>query len=149
MSFPGRTAVPGVRAGGAAGALAYLDTSAYVKLVLREPEHDALRQALVRWPARISSVLLRVEAERACARYGEQPWVQEAQAGLRALSLLPLDERVVRAAAGLRPAGLRTLDAIHLATALSTGRRLGVLFSYDERLCAAASDAGVPVQRPA
>jgi uncharacterized protein len=149
VSQPGRTALARVGPAGTVGALAYIDTSAYVKLVLREPEHTALQRALERWPARISSVLLRVEAERACARYGEQPWVQRAHAGLRAVSLLPLDERVVVAAAGLRPAGLRTLDAIHLATALSTGRRLGVLFSYDERLCAAASDAGVPVQRPA
>jgi predicted nucleic acid-binding protein len=133
----------------AVGELAYLDTSAYVKLVLREPERAALEAALRRWPARISSVLLRVEAERACARYGEQPWVERARDGLASLALLPLDEAVLRGAAALRPAGLRTLDAIHLATALSTGRRLGVLFSYDDRLCDAARDAGVPVERPA
>lgn len=131
------------------GELAYLDTSAYVKLVLREPEHVALVQALEGWPARISSSLLRVEAERAAARYGEQPWVERARAGLASLALLPLDEQVLGAAAALRPAGLRTLDALHLATALSTGRRLGVLFSYDDRLCDAARAAGVAVERPA
>lgn len=131
------------------GELAYLDTSAYVKLVLREAEHVALARALEAWPARISSALVRVEAERACARYGERPWVERARAGLGSLSLLPIDDGVLRAASALRPAGLRTLDAIHLATALSMGRRLGVLFAYDERLCAAAEAAGVPVQRPA
>ncbi len=133
----------------AVGALAYLDTSAYVKLVLREPESDALAAELAQWPARISSVLLRTEAERACARYGGSQWVQRARAGLGALALLPLDEQVLGAAGALAPPALRTLDALHLATALSVGRRLGVLFSYDERLCAAATAAGVPVSRPA
>jgi predicted nucleic acid-binding protein len=130
------------------GGLAYLDTSAYVKLVLREREHAALARALEAWPSRISSALLRVEAERACARYGDVEWVERARSGLTSLALLPLDDDVLRAAGELRPAGLRTLDAIHLATALSTGRRLGVLFSYDDRLCDAASAAGVPVERP-
>jgi predicted nucleic acid-binding protein len=133
---------------GAAGTLAYLDTSAYVKLVLREAEHAVLAGELGRWPVRISSALLRVEAERACARYGAGGWVERARAGIASLSLLPLDDAVLRAAAALEPPGLRTLDAIHLATALSTGRRLGVLFSYDDRLCAAAQAAGVTVARP-
>jgi predicted nucleic acid-binding protein len=134
---------------GAGGQLAYLDTSAYVKLVLREPESAALAGELQRWPARVSSALLRVEAERACARYGDGEWVERAQAGISSLALLPLDDAVLRAAAALAPPGLRTLDAIHLATALSIGRPLGVLFSYDDRLCAAAQAAGVPVARPA
>lgn len=134
---------------GPGGPLAYLDTSAYVKLVLREPEHAALARELERWPARISSALLRVEAERACARYGDGGWVERARVGASSLALLPLDDAVLRAAARLTPPGLRTLDAIHLATALSTGRRLGVLFSYDDRLCEAAQAAGVAVARPA
>ena len=146
MSRPG-----GVRAGSARprGELAYLDTSAYVKLVLREPESAALAHALERWPARISSALLRVEAERACLRYGAEPWVERARTGFGALALLPLDDDVLAAAARLQPPGLRSLDALHLATALSVGRRLGVLFSYDERLCAAAAAAGIAVERPA
>jgi predicted nucleic acid-binding protein len=132
----------------AEGGLAYLDTSAYVKLVLRESEHVALAGALERWPARISSALLRVEAERTCARYGG-PWVERARAGAATLALLPLDDDVLAAAGELRPARLRTLDALHLATALSVGRRLGALFSYDDRLCAAAEAAGIVVERPA
>lgn len=131
-----------------AGELAFVDTSAYVKLVLGEPEAPALDRALRDWSTHVGSALLRVEAERACARHGEQ-WVARARAGLGGYALLPLDEGVLTAAAALRPPALRTLDAIHLATALSLGRRLGVLFSYDERLCAAASAAGVPVARPA
>ena len=130
------------------GEIAFVDTSAYVKLVLGEPEAPALDRALRGWRAHVGSALLRIEAERACARHGEA-WVARARAGLAGYALLPLDDGVLRAAAALRPAGLRTLDALHLATALSTGRRLGVLFSYDERLCAAARAAGVPVARPA
>jgi predicted nucleic acid-binding protein len=129
------------------GSLAYLDTSAYVKLVLREPEHVALARALERWPARISSALLRAEAERACARYGPA-WARRAREAVATLALLPLDEAVLAAAGELAPPALRTLDALHLATALGVGRRLGVLFSYDERLCAAASAAGIAVERP-
>jgi predicted nucleic acid-binding protein len=75
--------------------------------------------------------------------------VERAREGLPALSLLPLDDVVLRAAAALQPAELRTLDALHLATALSIGRKLAVLFSYDDRLCAAATAAGVAVARPA
>lgn len=130
------------------GEIAFLDTSAYVKLVLGEPEAPALDRALRRWPAHAGSALLRVEAERACARHGEE-WVARARAGLGGYALLPIDDDVLSAAAALRPAALRTLDAIHLATALSVGRRLGVLYSYDDRLCDVAAAAGVPVERPA
>ena len=131
-----------------AGAIAFVDTSAYVKLVLGEPEAPALDRALRAWPAHVGSVLLRVEAERACGRHGEE-WVARARQGLGGYALLQLDDAVLRAAAALQPATLRTLDALHLATALSIGRRLGVLFSYDDRLCDAASAAGVAVERPA
>jgi predicted nucleic acid-binding protein len=129
------------------GAIAFVDTSAYVKLVLGEPEAPALDRALRAWSAHAGSTLLRVEAERACARYGEE-WVARAREGLGGYALLPIDDGVVRAAATVPPATLRTLDAIHLATALSVGHRLGVLFSYDERLCDAARAAGIAVEQP-
>jgi hypothetical protein len=130
------------------GEIAFVDTSAYVKLVLGEPEAPALDEALRGWRAHVGSALLRVEAERACARHGEA-WVARARVGLGGYALLPIDDRVLAAAAALQPPALRTLDAIQLATALSIGRRLGVLFSYDERLCTAAAVAGIAVERPA
>jgi uncharacterized protein len=132
----------------AARGVAYLDASAYVKLVLREAGYEVLLRALDRWPAHVSSVLLRVEAERGCARYGER-FRERAMAGLKTIALLPLDGDVLVAAGTLPPPALRTLDAIHLATALSIGARRCVLFSYDDRLCAAAAAAGVAVERPA
>jgi len=127
--------------------VAYLDTSAYVKLVLAEPEAEALRGALEAWPTRVSSRLLIVESVRACARYGDD-FAVRAQAGLSALALLPMDDALLHAAAGLAPPSLRSLDAVHLATALRLGDRLAMLFCYDERLASAARATGVEVASP-
>ncbi len=126
--------------------LAYLDTSAYVKVALGEPERAALLSALERY-ALVSSQLLGVEAVRACARYGPE-YANAADAGLRAVSLLPLDEAVLARAKTLQPAHLRTLDALHLASALSLGTDLAVLVSYDDRLSDAARASGVSVLTP-
>jgi predicted nucleic acid-binding protein len=129
------------------GRLAYLDTSAFVKLPLREPEHDALRAELTRWDGYLSSALLRVEAVRTCARYGSE-YAAQASAGLAAIALLPIDDAVLDAAAALEPVALRSLAAIHLATALSAGDDLGMLVAYDRRLCDAAVRLGLPVTSP-
>jgi len=126
--------------------LAYIDTSAYVKVPLAEPERATLLQALEPYTL-VSSSLLSVEAVRACARYGPQ-YAQAAEAGLQTVSLLPLDERVLTGARTLAPAHLRTLGALHLATALSLGADLAVLVSYDERLSEAAQAAGLTVLSP-
>lgn len=127
-------------------ALAYLDTSAYVKLALQEPERGALLRALDSY-APISSSLLAVEAVRACARYGSQ-YADAARGGLRSVSLLPLDEDVLARAQILKPPTLRTLDALHLATALSIAADLAVLVTYDERLAEGARAAGLTVTAP-
>lgn len=126
--------------------LAYLDTSAYVKVALGEPERDALLRALAPYVA-VSSWLLAVEAVPACARYGQQ-YADAASAGLRTVSLLALDASVLTTAQTLAPPALRTLDALHLATALSIGRDLAVLVTYDDRLGDAAASAGLAVISP-
>jgi len=126
--------------------LAYLDTSAYVKVPLAEPERATLLEALEPYTP-VSSWLLSVEAVRACARYGPQ-YAQAADAGLRTVSLLPLDEAVLTRAKTLAPARMRTLDALHLATALSLGGDLAVLVTYDDRLGEAAQAAGLTVLSP-
>ena len=95
-----------------------------------------------------SSALIGVEAVRACRRYGEA-YAARAEAGLDALTLLPLDARVLEEAARLEPAALRSLDAIHLATVLSLGEDVGAMYVYDDRLAAAARAAGVRVEAPA
>jgi uncharacterized protein len=118
-----------------------------VKLVLGEAEATALREALAAWPVHVSSRLLIVESVRACARYGAD-FATRAQLGLSAVALLPMDDAVLQAAADLSPPSLRSLDAIHLATAVSLGDRLGVMACYDERLAAAARAAGLEVAHP-
>lgn len=126
--------------------LAYVDTSAYVKVLLGEPERAVLLRALEPY-ALVSSSLLGVEAVRACARYGPE-YADAADAGLRTVSLLPLDDTVLARAKTLAPAGLRTLDALHLASALSLAADLAVLVSYDDRLSDAARANGICVLTP-
>lgn len=126
--------------------LAYLDTSAFVKLILREPEAEDLEAELHAWTG-VSSVLLHIEAVRTCARKGAR-YAQGARRALATVALLPCGADVVRTAAALEPADLRSLDALHLATALTLGDRLGALFTYDARLAEAATAAGLVVLAP-
>jgi len=119
-----------------------------VKLVLAEAGHEELREELARWEGYVSSALLAVESVRACARYGDG-WVDDARAWLDGVALLPLDGAVVAAATELGPAPLRSLDALHLATALSIRDDVGAFVVYDERLAAAAAERGLPVAAPA
>ena len=84
---------------------------------------------------------------RACARYGPE-YANQALAGLAGLALVPVDDKVMRAAARVEPSSLRTLDALHLATALSLGADIGVLIAYDQRLLAAADQHNIPTARP-
>src|SRR6266545_3674766 len=109
-----------------AGQLLYLDSSAIVKLVMPEPETKALRELLRFWPERVSSVVARIEVERVARRIGGGA-VRRARSVLSRIALVDLDQPVVRVAAALDPPDLRTLDAIHLATAISLGEDLGVL----------------------
>lgn len=75
--------------------------------------------------------------------------MRRARNGLDGLALLPVDEQVLEAAAYLEPARLRSLDAIHVATAISLGEGLGAVYAYDERLQEAALAAGLRVESPA
>jgi predicted nucleic acid-binding protein len=118
-----------------------------VKLPLREVELDALLTELAEWDGYVSSALLGVEAIRACARY-EGEYAAQARAFLEAMALLPLDDAVLDEAAAIHPVELRSLDALHLATALSIRDEVGLFVTYDERLGAAAADRGLPVSRP-
>jgi predicted nucleic acid-binding protein len=118
-----------------------------VKLIVDEPESAALQLELGRWSAWTSSALLAVEAVRACRRLSE-PIAHAAEASLSDIALVPMDDAVLAMARRLDPSELRSLDAIHLATALSIGTDLGALFSYDERLTAAATTAGLRVLAP-
>ncbi len=124
--------------------LAYLDSSAYAKLVLEQSGHGELRRELAEWGGYVSSALLGVESIRACARY-RQDYAREARSWLDGVALLPMDDLVLAEAASLEPPALRSLDALHLATALSIRDDLDAFFTYDQRLADAAEAHGLPV----
>lgn len=126
----------------------YLDSSAIVKLVVREAESDALLALLSGWPDRISSALARTEVIRAVRRAGVPGGARRAAAVLARIALVRIDDEVLRAAAGLPPTTLRTLDAIHVATAVSVGAEIGALVTYDAGMRHAASLARVKTLSP-
>ncbi len=128
---------------------AYLDTSAFVKLVVAEPESAALRSQIIRWPDRVSAALLRTESIRALRRSGHEHRVPDARRLMTGVHLIRLDDPLLERAADLSPASLRSLDALHLAAALTIGPDLGAFVTYDERLQDAALAQGLTVLAPA
>ena len=130
-------------------ALYYLDTSAAVKLLAAEEHADAFL-AFYRehrnedW---ISSDLLRIELTRGVARHW-RALIPDAQRLLDAFEYIQMDEDVVGTAMVEPDPLLRSLDAIHLATARLLGPELTALLTYDDRLAKAAEEAGIPVHTP-
>jgi hypothetical protein len=127
----------------------YLDSAAVVKLVHAEPQSQALRhwlddRAETGW---ISSVLVEVESFRALARHAPDA-VPRLQPVLDLIELVGLDPGIRLRAQAVRPVAVRSLDAIHLATALHAGERLASFVTYDRRLSDAAAAAGLPVDVP-
>ena len=124
----------------------YLDSSAIVKLVSPEPESPVLVDVVREDPSLVASELGWTEVVRAVRRAGGS--TDRAEAVLQGVALIPIDGGIIQAAAELDPPNLRTLDAIHLATALSVGDDLTRLISYDDRLIRAAAAAGIQVASP-
>ena len=126
----------------------YLDSSAFVKVTVEEPESRALRVFLAeRQSRRTSSTLLRAEALRAVRHLGAEA-LATVREGLRRVDLIGIDDRILDAAGMLEPRILRPLDAIHLATALSLGDDLAEIVTYDEHLTEAARLLGLPTISP-
>jgi predicted nucleic acid-binding protein len=131
------------------GELLYLDSSALVKLVLPEAETAALLTSLEAWPARVTSELAVVEVLRAARRASMEPGLtQRAEEVLAGVHLLKIDTDLLGWAARLEPRSLRSLDAVHLASALSLGDDLGAIAIYDGPLTAAAAASGLRVLAP-
>lgn len=126
----------------------YLDSSAVVKLVVREPESAALRRYLRRHPVRTTSALAGVEVQRAVRGHGEAVR-QRAREVLDHLILVAIDDPVLQRAAGLDPIVMRSLDAIHLATAMELGEGLTSIACYDSRMLEAAAALGLAGVSPA
>lgn len=125
----------------------YVDSSAIVKLAVQEPESSALRRYLSRRRPLISSALARTEVARALMPAGTEA-VQRGQEVLARLELARVNDRVLVAAGKLLPTDLRSLDAIHLATAQGLGSDLARLVTYDERMAEAARGLGLAVFAP-
>jgi predicted nucleic acid-binding protein len=125
----------------------YVDSSALVKLAVREPESAALRRYLVRHRPLVSSALARTEVVRALLPHGPDA-VRQGREVLARVGLLRINDRVLDAAGSLAPTELRSLDAIHLASAEQFGSDLRAFVTYDERLAAAAAGRGLRVVHP-
>lgn len=128
----------------------YLDSSALIKLVVEEAESAALRQWLQARPDATwyTSALAEVEVLRAVGRV-QADALDAARAVLELVVQLEIDEDIRRAAAILPPTGLRSLDAIHLSTALLLRDEIEAFLAYDVKLSAACEHAGVTVEAPA
>lgn len=126
----------------------YLDTSAFLKLVVQERESDALldwaRDAEAQF---FASEMLRVEALRTARRHSPEALL-EARARLDVVTLVTATSEICERAAELDPSILRSLDAVHLATALTVGDSLDAVVTYDQLLQDACAAHGVRVEAP-
>ena len=124
----------------------YLDSSAIVKLVVREPGSSALVDVVSSDPDVVSSAIAYTEVMRAVRRVGVPS--RRAEQVLRSIALVPVDQAILGEASTLAPTSLRTLDAVHLASALSLRPDVDRFVSYDDRLSRAATAAGLLLRVP-
>jgi predicted nucleic acid-binding protein len=127
--------------------IAYLDASAMVKLIVDEVESVALNRWYVEARRLLTSRVGIVETIRASSRRTCDPLHRDRI--LSDVEVIEFDRHVAGVAAALAPPLLRTLDAIHLATALALMPELDAFVTYDDRLAEAARSLGLPVVRPA
>lgn len=125
----------------------YFDSSALVKLVKAEAESAALREWLgSHTEPVVSSSVSRTEVVRAvrrdAARLGNK-----ARHVLSGVDMIPMTFDLLDEAGNL-PAELRSLDAIHLVSAMRLRGDLDAFVAYDKRLLAAADEMGLPVASP-
>ena len=123
----------------------YLDSSAVVKIVSREPETADMVRLVRADPSLVSSALAWTEVVRVVRMPGNTARAEDVLSGI---ALVPIDDGIIRSAATLAPPSLRTLDAIHLATVLSLGADVSHLMRYDDRLAGEAGEAGIDVIAP-
>jgi len=124
----------------------YLDASALVKLAVAESGSEAVLRMVDAASRVITSVLALVEVRRAVLRVDPDadPW-----AVLGRCTIIDLDPEIIEAAATLAPRELRSLDAIHVTSALAIASDLDAFVTFDHRQAAAAQAAGLPVEVPA
>jgi predicted nucleic acid-binding protein len=125
----------------------YLDSSAIVKLAVEEAESSPLRRYLRRRHPLVSSALARTEVLRALSYEGESG-IARGRVVLGRINLIRVNDRVLNAAGSLMPPEIRSLDAIHLATAEQLGDDVRRLVTYDDRMIAAAEQLGIRTATP-
>lgn len=125
----------------------YLDSSALVKLAVREPESAALRQYIRQRRPLISSALARTEVARALLPVGPRA-IHRGDNVLARVDLVRVNDRILNAAGAMLPVDLRSPEAIHLATAQQLGADLARIVTYDDRMESAAENLGLTVARP-
>lgn len=130
-----------------------VDTSALVKLAVREIESAAVESELRGWDRVATSELTSIELPRAVTRARVDGRAEVADGRvvmeiLAAVAVVSLTEDVRASAAQIEPATLRTLDAIHLASALTLGEDLAGVLTYDRRMSDAAEERDVMVLAP-
>lgn len=125
----------------------YVDSSAFVKLLVREAESDALKAYLAS-TSLLTSVITPIEVGRSIRRRGLQDQVGERELFI-GVEIRNIDTAVSERAASLQPLILRTLDAIHVASALDLRTELDGFVTYDARLADAARAHRLPVVSPA
>ncbi len=125
----------------------YLDTSVLGRILLDEPDTQAIRRELGHFDRHISSGLLSVELHRLGLRVNMLAVVSELLSGT---VLIPVDTEILAAAETITPPSVATLDAIHLATAarLSNAGKLDALMTYDRQLATGAREHGLEVLAP-
>jgi predicted nucleic acid-binding protein len=128
--------------------VAYVDSSALAKLLILEAESPALTRWYVEVERAASSRIGIIETRRAVARRAGVLDPITVDKALSTIEIVELDRQIAERAASIGPASLRTLDAIHIATALQLGA-LDAFVTYDDRLAEAARLLGLPVIRPA
>lgn len=129
----------------------YVDSSALIKRSVAEAESDALEEALQEYleqgAAIVTSVLASMEVGRALLRLTEGVAVQDAlDDALAGVAERPMGDDVVGLARRIRPPVLRTLDAIHLATAFLLD--VDVVITYDIRLAEACQQNELRTSAP-
>jgi predicted nucleic acid-binding protein len=125
----------------------YVDSSAIVKLAVEEPQSAALRRYLRRRGPLVVSALARTEVARALLPLGEAA-VRRGHDVLSRIELVRINDRILTSAGSLLPTELRSLDAIHLATAQQLGADLARVVTYDDRMASAAETMGWSVAAP-
>ena len=128
--------------------VAYVDSSALLKLVVAEPETSALEADLAGREGLVASRLAALECRRAARRTSNRRVLQAVEQVLDAIYLLDITPAILDRAAVADPPLLQSLDAIHLATAVSIDEPALDVITYDRRLAEAALAAGLRVVQP-